>query len=389
MNTLKTLYVFNKYYQGNQSLGKTSSWELTWEAFLRRTNSELLSVFNPDTFGIESHVQSDASLLKMIEDEKIEQIVMIYHRGIGWHRDFIGLDTLADIKLRNLRVVAIWGDIQIPEQRNSIKHISKYVDLNIMTASHSAFSRFGKKLNKFYAWVPIGREMEISSKCTCEAVISFAGSIKNGRQSFIQAIENSGINVHKGGGEGGCSLSRTDYFKLLAHPMSLSFAGSKIEPLINARTFEVISQGALLLEQWGRETPKFLVPFVDYVPWFNEGDLVNKVKYFTNHPEEAKRIAANGKVRFNELSDEKLWKVICGKYSISDDKVSNSFTRSRYWDDLNLSFLRNCSFRLADFFTRQMWSQPFFSLFFKISNLWRGLNAFINAVRRKIMKITN
>jgi hypothetical protein len=384
---VKTIFVHNKYYQGNSKLGPTSSWELIWKAFLTRVSEDELTTFNPDEFGLETSEESDAALKKALIENQIEQIVMIFHKGIGWHRDFVGIEALSWIKSRNIRIVAIWGDIQIPDQRRQVKLLSGFTDLNLMTASHAAHSRFGSKIKKFYSWVPLGYDKQTTNECTCKAKVSFAGSLKNTRAKYIEAIQMSGVLVHIGGGEGTNTLSRDEYLRLVAHPISISFAGSRIEPLVNARTFEVISQGVLLLEQWGRETPKFLTPYEDYVPWFNTKDLIAKAKFYSENTAEADRIAKNGKMRFESFADEDLWAVICGKKSGLQYQETMSFTRENFRKTLNVSKYKEFQYLVLDILSSSEASSIFFNLSFSAKSTFQTALLYRRIILRKMSKL--
>jgi len=383
----KILYVYNKFYQGNPNFGETSSWELIWRSFLTRVNMKPVIVFNPDEYGLDSTEKSDSALIDLINSKRISHIVMIYHIGIGWNRDFISDKILNSIKQREIKITAIWGDIQIPAQRKTVKKLSKQVDLNIMTASHAAFSRFDNKIARYYSWVPLERDDKERKKCECSAPVSFAGAAKNDRVKFLNAIKESGIDVHIGGGEGKGALTRDDYLTLIAHPISISFSGSRLEPLVNARTFEVISQGSLLLEQWGRETPKFLIPYVDYVPWFNRRDLVEKVRFYSDNPMEAKKIALNGKKKFESLTDDRLWEVFCNSEKNQSKPRIDSFTRVGYEKDLNLGAHKNRLFILLDFLSCRKEFSPVFNLIYQIKSSVSLISLYWRILRRRTLRL--
>jgi len=381
------LYVYNKFYQGNPNFGETSSWELIWQSFLTRVNINPVIIFNPDEYGLDSTEKSDSALIDLINSKRFSHIVMIYHIGIGWNRDFISREALNLIKKRGIKVTAIWGDIQIPAQRKTVKKLSKLVDLNIMTASHAAFSRFDDNINRYYSWVPLERDDKERKKCECSASVSFAGAAKNDRVKFLNALKKSGIDVHTGGGEGKGTLTRDDYLTLIAHPISISFSGSRVEPLVNARTFEIISQGSLLMEQWGRETPKFLIPYVDYVPWFNRRDLVEKVRFYSDNPIEAKKIALNGKKKFESLTDDRLWKVFCNSEKNQSKPRIDGFTRVGYEKDLNLGSHKNRLFMLFDFLSCRKEFSPIFNLIYQLKSLVSQVSLYWRIIRRRTLRL--
>jgi hypothetical protein len=110
---------------------------------------------------------------------------MIFHKGMGWKRDFISQETLQVISDLGVKIFSIWGDIQIPEQRRLLIRISKFVDLNIVTASHSAARRIPRHIPVLYSWVPVTSDSGTPGDCLCGQFVSFAGSLKSNRKQII------------------------------------------------------------------------------------------------------------------------------------------------------------------------------------------------------------
>ena len=299
------LYVYNAYYQGLEEYGPTSSWELTWKASVESYFGSKVHYFNPDKYGPESSTESDLVLLKLVDDLGPKLIVMIYHNGALWKRDFISTDAL--MKLHSTtKLVSIWGDIHHPDQRILIRKIAPFVHLNLCTASSAAVTRLNMGSNARYIPVPV-LDTKVINLCGCNSKVSFAGGIKDKRKETIDFLKKNGISIHHGGGEGSKSLSRSDFLSLIGHEMSISFGGSKLVSLTNARTFEILTQESLLLEEWGTETCKLLEPFIDYVPWFTKHDLLRKIDFYQRNPISAKQIASNGNIKLKTFSNDKLW----------------------------------------------------------------------------------
>ncbi len=311
------LYVYNLYYQGRQELGPTSSWELTWKNSLSSFFGENVNFFNPDIFGTQSSSESDELLLRYVDSVKPSLLVMIYHNGAKWKRDFISIKTLRTLQGKT-KIVSIWGDIQLPSQRSLMRKISNYVDLNLCTASSAAVMRLGLSTSTKYVPVPISDPKQ-ENKCDCGKLISFAGGVKDNRGKVLNYLIKNGAEIHLGGGEGANTLTREDYLTLLGHDMTISFGGSSFESLTNARTFEALSQDALLLEKWGSETCKLLIPYVDYVPWFNKRDLLDKLEHYKENLVVASAISASGNGRLKEFSSERLWQVVLAKLFNNQD----------------------------------------------------------------------
>ena len=304
------VFAANQYYQGRQELGSTSNWERLWQHSLQRSQHWDVITFHPDIYGHHSHARSDQVLADLIQILQPKYLIMIYHIGLNWRREFISVPVLREIRSSGVRVIAIWGDIQFNEQRRLMRRLASGVDLNVVTASTAAARRLSRNLNILYSWVPINDPLVVDH-CDCGAMVSFAGSVRPERRKYIEALRNAGIDVHAAGGEGTGSLSRMDYLQTLAHPISLSFqdAGG-FEPVMNARPYEIARQGVLLMEQWGPETARVFKPYSEYVPWKNVDDLISMTRYFIEHEDEREAIAARAQARVSTFTDESLWQQV-------------------------------------------------------------------------------
>ena len=354
------LFVSNKFYYGREELGPTSGWESLWNESLSKFFGEKLVCFHPDAYGPDSDLESDKAFSDLVSKNNFELIVMIFNNGFRWHRSFLGSVGLQTLSTSGAKIVCIWGDAYIPSQRKLIKKLQGYVDLNILTASEAVSKRLSKRLKVFYSFVPIVNYKSSRGNSICDCDVSFGGTLKEGRRSIIDYLTANGVKVHVGGGEGGGTLTRDAYFGLLGHPMSISFSDSKIEPVINARVFEILSQEVLLLQQWGRETAKFLIPYSDFVPWFNRIDLQEKITYYSSHKDEAKLIAKNGHLRFLEYSNELLWNSVLERLSLVGEPINaNAMSFSKISWNL-ISLRRRALGELANWLSCRRWLAYFF-----------------------------
>ena len=358
------LFAYNGFYQGRKEIGPTSNWEVTWGLSVKSFFGDHVSIFNPDFFGPNSDIESDFELLRLIEEIQPKFLIMIYHNGHLWSRNFIALETLAKIKKKGISIISIWADLHIPEQRTLLRQLAPYTSLNLCSASESNAARLGMPDKVQYIWYPILEMQSISNKdCACGHMVSFAGSLKDKRAKTIRYLKRKRIQIHIGGGEGVGTLSRSEYLNLVGHPMTISFAGSIFESFTNLRTFEAISQKSLLLEKWGTETCKLLKPYVEYVPWFSKRDLRRKIQYYQNNPDELAKIAERGHLRFGELSNNNLWKMSLSR--ISGENIDSQLTTFR----MNLGgipFIYRYISILLDAISRNPRFEPIFELRLKV-----------------------
>ncbi len=330
----KVVFAFNLYYQGRQELGHTSGWETTWLGSIKNFFGDDVKIFNPDIYGPNSSSESDAALISLLNKSGASLLLMVFHNGLNWKRSFISDGALRQIRKSSVRIVAIWGDLQLPAQRSMALSLRDMVDLNLGTASESVVSRLSRDLPILYSWVPIiDSRIHSSELCNCGAQVSYAGSIKSNRLDTVRYLEKKGVNVHVGGGEGVKSLSRHEFLKVLAHPMTLSFANSAGEKVVNARAFEALGQRSLLLEEWSRETAKWFVPFVEYVPWRRKSDLLAQILWLGENPSTINTIAGAGYDARKRLSNERLWlRVIdCLENEVADGVKKVPYSRQEIW----------------------------------------------------------
>ncbi|MDD2858539.1 MAG: glycosyltransferase [Candidatus Nanopelagicales bacterium] len=325
----RVVYAYNAFYQGREDFGPTSSWEITWGNSLEHFFGPELVRFNPDAFGPDSNAESDAALLELVREHDTELLVMISHVGAGWTRAFISKPTLAALRSQGIKVVSIWGDIQHASERVSVRALNPQVDLNVCTASSGAAARLAGDNPVLYSWVPIS-DAKVEP-CDCGAMVSLAGSLKLNRQRTVQYLQDHGVRVHAGGGEGTGALTREGYLRMLAHPMTLGFANTGFEAVTNARTFEALTQGAVLLEAWGTETAKILRPYDDYVPWHSHEDLLRKVTALTADPDELARISANGQQVVSRFTDDALWNRVLNRIGLGTGAGEFAFVHPVDW----------------------------------------------------------
>ncbi len=123
---------------------------------------------------------------------------------------------------------------------------------------------------------------------------------------------NNGIKLVHGGSEGGDHFTTEEYAdRYKRAKMALSFSVARGMNVVNARPFEVMTCGSMLLEQESLELAKLYTPYVDYVPWTDEHDLLKKVNYYLEHDDERKKIADSGCKKTQELySAHAFWNKI-------------------------------------------------------------------------------
>ncbi len=102
------------------------------------------------------------------------------------------------------------------------------------------------------------------------------GSPKKERLKLIKYLNNRNIKITVFGGGRNSNISVKEYANYnKKSKISMSFSQNSSCHVINARTFETLACNSMPLEE-GVETPKFFIPFDDYVPYYSRRDCEEK-----------------------------------------------------------------------------------------------------------------
>ena len=129
------------------------------------------------------------------------------------------------------------------------------------------------------------------------------------RQKALQYLLDNGIKLIVGGSEGRDHFTTEDYADGYKRAkIAVSFSRAHGMNVVNARPFEAMICGAMLIEQESPELAKMFVKDVEYKEWINEVDLLEKVKYYLSHEEERAAIAKAGQERIEkDYSATSFW----------------------------------------------------------------------------------
>ena len=234
----------------------------------------------------------------------------------SWLSSPLGFKTMKIIKEQlRIPIVAVWGD--------SVNHMEEaesllpYIKFNIPSESPSYYLQVTNQPEKYLpiVFAPLDPRIFYNPSMKRDIDVSFVGTMKDhpDRYAGIFALKLSGIDVYQTGGQRECRLSVNEYARIyMCSKIALNFCyhpNGMVQ--IKGRVFEAISCGAMLMEADNPETAKLFEPMVDYVPFTDETDLVEKVRYYLAHDSERKEIAARGHQKAKErYSGEMFWKTV-------------------------------------------------------------------------------
>lgn len=234
-------------------------------------------------------------------------------------------ETLRLIKSKlKIPIVAIWFEsISKSLNMNIAEKLLPLVDLNIVLDSTTAYLEATNNPEKYLPlWTPQDPRIFYNSDRERDIDISFVGSIHRQndteRRNGIAALKAEGIQVFQAGGQRENRLSVDEYAEIIRRSkITLNFSNVGYDntggPTVQCkgRVFEATLSGAMLLESENSETAKWLEPMVDYVPFRDTADLVEKAKYYLENHSEREEIAARGyKTAMEKYTADKFWKSV-------------------------------------------------------------------------------
>jgi len=377
--TPKVLFIADKWCAGDPAFG-LSEWENNLWRSLAATKLADVRTFHFDEYYHLHGKRADHALLQEVRDYDPDILCIVLYKMPGSDVNVPSFETLITLHQKHAHrpIFAIWGDLEIQEQIDISKALLPYVHLNIATASSAAVARINNP-KYFYSWVPKDQTVFHNPNKKRDINVSYVGSPKKERLKRIEYLKQHDILVKHGGGERQehrTTEAYADTFK--RSKISLSFARAHASHVINARPFEIMLCGALLMEQENFETPKFYTPYIDYVPYTNNRDLLEKVRYFLEHEDERQAIATHGQRTTETLySAHRFWHTVLEQLLKSPrDEVSlPSFTldptrlssvpalQMLRWRFLDWISSHATSFFIYKLFHVKYWEAHLFSLF--------------------------
>ena len=309
------LFVLDKWCASNPDFG-ISEWESNLWGSLESSGLATCQTFHFDEYYYLYQQAGDDALVRKCIDCKPDLVCLVIYRFPGFDFNVPTLQTLEIIRHQlNIPMIAIWGDLQDPQQVEISKMVLPFVDFNVCTASSTAVLRIAQPRKYTYFWVPKDARYFYNPGIERDIPMSYVGSSRPERLTAIDFLHKSGIDTYQTGGEREQNISTEQYAQILMRSkITLSFARSGYSHVTNARVFEATMCGAMLLEQESFETAKLFIPFVDYVPYLSYKDLAEKAKYYLEHDYERQEIANRGCKKAQEhYSANRFWKLVLNR----------------------------------------------------------------------------
>lgn len=301
------LFIGDFYCAGNPAMGK-SEWEGNLWASLESTGLADVARFHMDKYYYHTGRRGDEALLERIEELKPDKIVLVLYKPVGSDPTVISETTLDAMSQSAPQLITIWGDLEAEEQRHLAIQIERYCSKVIGTANKEVVESLGYK----YMHVPKDPRVFHGQDILRRHIdVVFSGSFGAGREErreVLQYLVDNGVNLVAGGSEGGDHFTTEEYAdRYRFSKIAISFSQARGMNVVNARPFEVMSCGAMLLEQKSPELAKLYKEGEDYGVWITKVDLLEKIRYYLEHDEERIEMAVKGQQKTERLYSAKTF----------------------------------------------------------------------------------
>lgn len=310
------LFVTEKWCGCNPKYGLTNNEHNLFGSF----KSSLLGthdVFHGDEYFLLHNLACDEALVNECRDSQPDLLVLSW---FPIYPMYPKLETLSLIRSKlQIPMVAIWFDTVSDWVMHCAELVVPFINLNVVLDSTIAYLKHTNQPEKYLPiWTPQDPCLFSNPNLNRDISISLVGS-RSGRPdrlAGISALQQNRINVYQTGGQREERVSVEEYALLYKRSqIALNFGTTNSQ--YKGRIFESTLCGAMLLESENHETANWFEPMVDYVPFKDEADLVDKAKYYLEHDAERMSIAANGHQKAKEkYTGYTFWKTILEKLNL-------------------------------------------------------------------------
>ena len=318
MSNIRVLFITNYFTSGNPNNTPSNEVQNHFRSIMKCSqinsgffcyDAGILGEYGEDVLTIKHTSVNDKVLLERCLDESVRPDVIFYMESL---RGTPGPDyvTLACIRRTlNIPVVMFWADAE-GDDITRMEQMYPFVDKHILLDGFDP-TRFTRMPERYIrTFPPQDPDVVYNDNRERDILVSFPGQVpgQGRRNEYIEALEKAGVPLCVMGGrswdKGDDDIPVEEFFNLHRRSMIvLNFVGR--ENTHTARTMEATLCGALVMEPANSYHLPF-ADFVDIVPFSNEGELIERVKYFLVNKAEACRIALSGHRKAVSINEKYL-----------------------------------------------------------------------------------
>jgi len=311
----KVLFISEKWTDCNPAEDLSSAHH-NFIASLKATNLTDIATCFFDESAVQTGRHINETVSKTCQDEKPNLIVLKMVRGTDLNPSPQALQSIRDTL--GIKIVSVYGDTFDDFAVRWMEEYASSVDVSIVQDCYSNYpAKVAAPETYMDAWTPQDPAVFRGNGGERPIDVSFVGRVQRytSRKLYLSLLQEAGIEVMIAGGVSEAELPIADYAEIMRQSkITLNFSHPVFdEPnyQCKGRTVEATLCGALLIEDQNPETVKWFAPGKDYVDFSDERDLVEKVRYYLDHPNERTQIAGHGHKTVTErYNADRYWKMV-------------------------------------------------------------------------------
>jgi spore maturation protein CgeB len=299
---MKILCVLSRYAYGRRERGENYDFVHFLPAF-ERLGHEVEFFDSGDRSLYGDFADLNVALLDRVANWRPDVIFCVLMAYEIW------FETLDLIRTKSPVVVVNWGTDDSWKFAQASRFFAGHVDLHVTTDRSAAEAAPSQGLQNVFlsqwATSAVAARQPLPS-LDCRLDVSFVGSVYGSRAGWIAALRASGVKVScfGHGTENGVvsaaeipEIFRTSRISLNFSGAGQSTGGSGDRRQIKARTFEVPGAGGFLLTEAAPGLERYFSISREVATFETPSQLVEKVRYYLDHPDERDAIARAGHTR--------------------------------------------------------------------------------------------
>ena len=261
----------------------------------------------------------NTALYAVCEKNKYDAVIHYWQPDWDWWERNPSFKTLLDIRvILNVPIATIWCDTWCESFKKQFEYLLPMYDIAVVTDSPKHVEHVTgyaeKVLNLF---PPPDPRYFFDPEWKRDISLSFCGNRNIGwRTNYLNALQQADIECIESGGIGNCSFE--DFSNTLkCSKLTINFSHTQSgRKTLKGRVMEALLCGALLLDEENEQTERYLTAYEHYIPFTDENDLIEKIRFYLADHVERQKIAQQGKKRAQQLAHPQFfWGAIMNRLS--------------------------------------------------------------------------
>jgi glycosyltransferase involved in cell wall biosynthesis len=306
------LMVTEKWCDGTPDLALTNNFHNLFNTFSQTQPDYRFNTIHLDEAGVVYNKPVDGFLVEYCKKWKVDIIIYCLLGGSPLNPSHYTHKALKELGVYQ---VFMWPDTGPGWGTQTIQELGDLADLHISWDNPRSpyHDTFKYPSNHLQLWVPQDKYL-FYKQSEQDIEVSFIGSARYyDRHLFVRHLMSQVPTVVIRGGQREEKLTPEGYAELIRRSkISINFSLSPAQFFqTKGRVFEVLACGSMLLEFKNPATASLLIPDQDFVQFDSPQDLVNKIKYYTEHQDERAKIAEQGWKTYQEkYTSQIFWDTI-------------------------------------------------------------------------------